>query len=112
MNACTHQTLAATIPTAKVSTQTAEAARIVLDWLDRGASLQSLPAPQLRTLAALASDGGETDNRPLPVNRQPHVPLDFEPIRIEEPPLFRCFELVGLFALALVSIIALWFGAR
>ncbi len=45
--------------TAEVPQQDREAARAaktVLDWLDRGAPRQSLPAPELRTLAALASN--------------------------------------------------------
>jgi hypothetical protein len=48
--------------TAAVPTQDREAARAaktVLDWLDRGAPRQSLPAPELRTLAALATDSGD-----------------------------------------------------
>jgi hypothetical protein len=40
------------------------------------------------------------------------VPLDHEPIHIEEPPLFKWSEVAGLFAFAIVGLAALWFGAR
>jgi hypothetical protein len=42
----------------------------------------------------------------------PRVPLDHEPIHIEEPPLFKWSEVAGLFAFAIVGLAALWFGAR
>lgn len=39
--------------------EAAQAAKTVLDWLDRGAPRGSLPAPELRFLAAFATDGDD-----------------------------------------------------
>lgn len=53
-----------------------------------------------------------TDHHRFPMRREDRSPIDHEPIRIAEPPMFRWFELVGLFALAFAGMVALWFGAR